>query len=264
MKKRIFSIIRAIIVLTVLTVSIVLLKSFTDILGAPKYIYADDYTENVFYKVDEVEELKLWGPTPSKYTLKHLKYCSNLNKLLISTAPYFIPYENLDFISDLKITDLYIVAKCSDWSKISTLTHLDHLCINLSNFDDVSLLREMSELEYLHINTDETVVLSRIGELPKLNELHIYAQNDDISDISQCTQLTSLSIYGCKNVKDISFLKDMDNIKKLYLQGLNIEDHSFLTEMKGLENVTIKYMQIEDEIIKELQDKGVTVIYEET
>ncbi len=244
---------KIIIILAVLTVSIVLLKSFTDILGAPEYIYADDYTDNVFYKVDEVEELELWDP--SQYTLKHLKYCGNLKRLVISSTPY----DNLDFISDLEITYFCIVAECRDWSKISTLTHLNELTIAFSDFDDVALLQSMSELESLYLSCRGTVDISRIGELPKLNELSICAQNDDISDISKCTQLTSLSIFNCKNIKDISFLMDMDNIEEIYLQSLDIEDYSFLTKMKSLKTVKIWNIPLGDEIIKELQDKGVDV-----
>lgn len=252
---------KIITVIIALTVSIVLLKSFTDILGAPKYLYMDDCPVIDFEKVDEVEELEL--RCPSKYTLKQLKYCSNLKELTIITTPLdSTQLKNLDFISDLKITDFGIYAECRDWSKISTLTHLNVLTIGYSNFDDLSLLRAMSELESLRIDSDKTVDLSQISKLPKLKELLIDIPNDDISDICGCTQLTSLYIYECKNVKDFSFLKDMDNIKELCLLQLNIEDQSFLTEMKGLEKVTIVYMQIEDEIIKELQDKGVTVIYE--
>ncbi|MDE7294373.1 MAG: hypothetical protein K2N72_08110 [Oscillospiraceae bacterium] len=251
-------IITAIIILTVLTVSIVLLKCFTDILGAPLYIYdtTGSYrTGKDFYKTDEVYELELRGP--SKNTLNHLKYCSNLKKLTI-----FAKLDNLDFISDLEITDLFVFVECNDWSKIGTLTHLKRLDVFRSDFNDVSLLREMSELETLHIHSQEIVDISHIGELPKLNDLDICVQNDDISDISNCTNLTSLGIIGCPNITDISFLKDMDNVKELLLQGLNIEDQSFLTEMNGLESVDIRYMQIEDEIIRELQDKGVTVINE--
>lgn len=259
MKKKIL-IIAAVIVVSV---SLVFIRKYTDILGVPGYIRVEDNPVYVFEKADKIEKLELLYPSEYELKIKSLKDYINLKELIISTDNIYVPYENLDFISDLDITYCCILGECRDWSKISTLTHLNYLSICRSDFNDVSLLRAMSDLETLCIDSDETVDFSQIEDLPKLNKLEICTPNNDISDISQCAQLTSLNIHGCKNIKDYSFLKDMDNIKELNIEYFNITDNSFLTEMKGLESVTIWHIQLEDEIIKELQDKGVTVTFYE-
>ena len=76
--KKVFIIITAIIVMAVFSAAIVIMKKYTDIFGAPEYLYMNDCPVIDFKKVDEVEKLELWDP--SQYTLKQLKYCSNLKK----------------------------------------------------------------------------------------------------------------------------------------------------------------------------------------
>lgn len=240
MEKRIKAVILTIILLFS-AIIIIFLKCFTGVLGKPIFILVDSYSGKSIVKTSSLVDIVLMDP--SQYTLSNLKYCSNLQKLYIITNS---EYENLNFIGDLKLESFSFGGECKDWSKLNELLDLKTLKIYYSNFDDLSLIKNMNNLEELKIQTTAVVDFSEIIEFHKLSKISIDVGNTDISDISKLTQINTLDIFRCPNLDNIDFLESMDNIQVLSLDRLPIDDYSALTQMEKLKCVKLFKIYTDD------------------
>ena len=157
------------------------------------------------------------GPSGGILNLDGIEQLQNLKELNISLSKWCSI--NLDNISSLQnLESLYIEAYSLpavgiDINEISKFKNLKQLSLNsFSALKDISLLSNLDKLEILSIS---------------------YASITDISSLKYLTNLRELSLTninigynGNSWIKiDLSSLKDLNKLKKLYLKGSNVKNY---------------------------------------
>ncbi|HAL45873.1 MAG: hypothetical protein A2Y12_14590 [Planctomycetes bacterium GWF2_42_9] len=110
--------------------------------------------------------------------------------------------------------------------------------------DDLALLKDLSQLEAFDICDYTIKDISGIGSLRNLKELNISTYCKTQIDLSNFTQLESLSLFWRKNTIGFEKLK---NLRKLFLYKYNpiTKDLSELAALDSLEYLSLKSPSIE-------------------
>ena len=143
--------------------------------------------------------------------LDDLKYCSNLNELMVNNLN-----GSFESIKALPITKLDgRVKQSNNISSLSALTSLTHLALRETNvsgdISSISGLTNLTNITFEHNQIQGNV--SSLSGLTKLTSINInYTQvTGDISSLTSLTNLTSLMAVNCSISGDISSFGALTN-----------------------------------------------------
>ena len=137
------------------------------------------------------------------------------------------------------IISMYSVYNFTGIQNINNLQELELDCIFNYNDIDYSILSELTNLTYLNLSNtgvnNYQQFFNAINQLNNLKELCLSStnlQNKDIGYLKANQSVERLSLEGTM-ITDISFLKDMPNIKSVFLPS-HVSDFSVLYELDNL------------------------------
>lgn len=200
-------------------------------------------------------------------SLESLKGLTNLQELTIDDYSKSTSVADLSPLSGLtNLTKLHIVTKSvTSLEPIKNLTKLQELYLQdhgLCEISDISLLANFKDLKDLGIGVTKSVTsLESLKDLTKLENVNVWGSNfsdlsplaerdlkklhilgytgKDINVISKFKNLSELEIAFCDGIKDISFLKDFTNLKRLILSTSKVSDLKPLSGLTNLEELDI-------------------------
>ena len=172
---------------------LIVIKLIYCIFISHEYIYIEDSSRSKFVRASEIEELYLSEPKDS--TIAHLKYCRNLRKLSIVVSQEK-DLGNINFLSDLNLTSLFLSGTWNDYSGIQTQSNLKELGIHCDNFtsDDIKYLVKLDKLEITDIHVlCYDLDISNFDKLENLKHLNLFALGIKGSEsLLDCTKLESV------------------------------------------------------------------------
>lgn len=265
------------VAITLLLMSFLLfyLKTFTGILGAPKFIHMHSYVSSIlepekyrngFVRPENIEKINI-SESNLKEAKSKLKYCDNIKNIDI-LYPENKTLDDLSFLENqYNVKHLYISGKCSDWSGISSCKDTTVLSIMKSNFINIEMLKEFRDLHELTIETDSYVDYQGFDMLDSLESFYILGPNVDISQIVKADSLYYLHIRYNKVLTDYDDFPKSTSIKNLTFSDsvINKEYLESIVQMTGLENLkfyTCEFNMSESEAIKlisKLSDSGTEI-----
>lgn len=109
--------------------------------------------------------------------------------------------------------------------------NLKELRLKWGRYDDLTPLKKLEKLQYLFLGGRGSGVsdISVLGELKNLVVLHIeyFKKIEDYSILANLTSLEQLDITGtvssCTPIKDLEFLRDMPNLRSIFLGGVRLK-----------------------------------------
>ena len=157
------------------------------------------------------------------------------------------------------LTSLSIISgarSVSDLTGMEKAVNLTKLTSSSSNrFTDLSPLQDLQRLDTLNLGNliSDLSIFSRSGKFPVLGDLTL--SNPQVTDISSLKHLTHLKKLYLSNtrVSDISELKSLSNLRTLDLSNANVSDISELSD--ALSDVKLKGNSIKE--ISRLLELGV-------
>lgn len=265
------------VTISILSVAILLflLKTFTGVFGAPKFIYMHSYVSSVltrkehrngFVRPENVEEISI-TESNLKEAKSKLKYCDKIKDIDIH-YPEDETLDNLSFLENqYNVEHLYIVGKCSDWSSMSSCKYTTALGIMKSNFSDTGVLEDFRDLHELDIQTDSYVNYKGFDTLDSLESFYILGPNADIAQIVKADSLNYLHIRYNKELTDFVDFEKSTSIKNLVFSNSVInkeylESIAQMTCLEKLEFYTCEFNISKFEVIKllsELSDSGTEI-----
>ena len=170
-----------------------------------------------------------------------LKNLTNLTVLSlgINQVNDLAPLSNLTSLRLLSLSNNNI----SDISPLSNLTGLRELYLTDNRINDISSLRSLSNLEVLHIfaNHEISSDISALSSLTNLRELSISGVRiNDFSPIGNLTSLQSLGLISTHELTDLSFLKNLNNLRSLSIHDApNIIDYTPIGDLPSLNSINL-------------------------
>ena len=193
-------------------------------------------------------------------------------QLMTCAAGDLTPLSGLTGLKELR---LYGELKFTDLSPLSGLTQLEYLEITPRGNGPFSLtslqpLSGMEQMEKLEIRSDGTLSLSGLENMKQLKTLYLSGFRDtlacvdldalsgltslteltldidgqvtDLSPLSGLVNLTYLDLYAfdVPALQDLSFLRDMKQLRTLNLAESTLTDISALRDLPALENFSIR------------------------
>lgn len=146
---------------------------------------------------------------------------------------------------------------------IEKLSNLKKLNLEGNEIKDVSPLSSLAKLEELNLNNNgiislEKIRLDTLGDLPNLKKLSlennsrikeedIEVKLSEITALGKLTKLEALKLKG-NDIKDISPLGNLKNLKELDLSENRISDESIATlgSLTGLERLNLRECDVRD------------------
>ena len=215
---------------------------------------------------------------------KSLSKFKNLEDLSTTTCDI----SNIDFLKNMpKLNDLTLdVRNIKDLSPIGSCTRLKRLKLIGEDYENLDFLNDLNSLEWveilgggvkdieplrqkntieilwLYINTLEDI--SALSGMKNIYGLTIHSKElSDCSALSTCTGLKILSLSGCEKIDNLKFVDGLDKLEKIDLKGTSVTNFEPLLNLKSLDEVTVSNGQLNDEMTKALEEKGVSIEYEE-
>jgi hypothetical protein len=126
--------------------------------------------------------------------------------------------------------DLEKLYKAKDFSEIAIwnikveslafllpMTKLKHLELYGCSIADYSDLQKIRSLQSLFLNGVNNTDLAFIGKLPALRELSLlYLRSiSALPNLSNCKKLSSITLWNCKQLRDIASLRSISSLKAL-------------------------------------------------
>ncbi|SFC91656.1 leucine-rich repeat domain-containing protein [Ruminococcus albus] len=208
----------------------------------------------------------------------------NLEKLSTTTCDI----SSIDFLTNMpKLNVLTLdVRNIKDLSPIGSCTELQHLELIGEEYDDLKFLESLNSLKWLtisgngfkdiepirHKNTIEILriysnTLEDISALSGMKNIYgLTIHSNELSDctpLSSCTGLKYLSLSGCEKIDSLDFLDGMDGLEEIHLKGTSVTNFEPLLDLKSLDEVAVSNGQLNDEMTKALEEKGISIEYEE-
>jgi hypothetical protein len=198
----------------------------------------------------------------STYWVEYVSFdFTNLSKLKKLQTLTLCNIRNIDYdflntltnLTTLEIQTRFESEQSIDLRKLNRLTNLKKLSIIGIKIDDPSVLSEFTNLTDLQLCHTSISDLSPITMLDKLTKLFLYGpevvdlsplsgmiglvllqlQKTDVSDLSPLSNLINLKaldLFENRNVKSVSHVIDLPNLKAICLHECTIEDGSVFTE----------------------------------
>ena len=159
--------------------------------------------------------------------------------LSITEFPDSHHYDNdktISYLSDLK------------WFK-----NLKELYLIEENIDDLTGIEELINLEELNINGNHITSIEQVSKLTNLVDFD--CANNNIKDLSPISNLINLEILSINdNHINLSSLKNLTKLRKLYASSCDISDISILANLKDIEYLSLCSNNINDiKVLKDLQ-----------
>lgn len=145
------------------------------------------------------------------------------------------------YLSDNQITDITPISACKNLyyldisaNPVSSLEpiyglNLDQISVDGSQIADCSVFLNWPSLLYLSIEDCGGMDLSALGNLTQLEGLYLYGFNAPVTDIQfleKLTNLTNLTIYGLADYSQVEVVKNLSNLKYLYMRTADYSDPS--------------------------------------
>lgn len=113
--------------------------------------------------------------------------------------------------------------------------------IEVGNLDFIKNLPNLEEITITYDSKFEPLDISALKDNTKLTKVYISsAKVQDLSPISNCTGLTTVTFYSCNILSNtIKPLGTLTNVKELCLYGCNIDDFAHLATMSSLKKINI-------------------------
>jgi internalin A len=208
-------------------------------------IHANDFNEAVDFalenKLEQIQIRGVLGKDSVTTDFKGIEKLATHLKVISFAGLLDSTIINFDSIYSLKkIEKIYIQCKQNFVFDVSQF-HLKHLgveyykgLINIGKIeslesivithyphDNIAELLSLSKLKILHIHSSKIKTLEGIEGLKYLEELSLSRNNnlETIDEIKNIKLLNNLSIEKCKRLTGYDFINEMDNIKKLYING---------------------------------------------
>lgn len=151
-----------------------------------------------------------------------------------------LPFGGLDGINVLTLSGNEIT-NIAGLDKIKSLSYLD---LSGNKITDISGIVKNKSLVSLDVSKNP---ITEIGELSKLEELRMLVLNETlIADASTLgkSHIQRLDMQDMPNLKDYSFVGEMENIKGLWIAGAGLTSLDFLTK-KNSELVFVNFSRNE-------------------
>lgn len=178
-------------------------------------------------------------------TMEPLSKLENLDSLVVSANNL----SNVDFLKDMKKLKFLDIGynKITDIEPLKELDNLDSLYMYQTDVTDISPIANKEHLANLFLQETPVKSLSPLETLPNLKVLglHNTPNVENLAAISDLNKLEELSLTEM-GLTDVSMLKNLANLKLLYVNGNSIKDISALKEKILLEEIDISNNQIED------------------
>lgn len=249
--------------------------------GLGNYVYESPYSDfnvkdlAVFNQVETlyVDNMKLSEGALMDFSSVRSLYCSNS----VAEITKIIPCDNLEILQlighdrDMDMTGieqfvnlsrLQVYAdSISNTEKISELTEMIMLTMEVNELPDMKFLKEIPQLYFLIMKVGgeevedltflselktlqgfemyETHIksLKGLGECPKLEQIALYeCPLLDYSELEKTTLVYDLDAIGC-GIKDVEFVKNYTQLQFLDIHNNEITDLSPLADMAYLETV---------------------------
>jgi Leucine-rich repeat (LRR) protein len=200
------------------------------------------------------------------FDISSFKYLSNLKELCISgKAVYLENLEPLKYLTNLEYLDLSLNGH--DISSIGNLENIKNLriynepsngikikpigkLINIvnaqffytgSDYTDENIFENLSKLEYLDIYTMDEISLDYIGNLPELRTLKINSSNKiNITNVLKNPKLEYIQlISNSMEILDLNLFKNLNNLDRLFIRGLNITDVRPLLNLSSIRDIEL-------------------------
>lgn len=126
-----------------------------------------------------------------------------------------------------------VVAWRVSFGEQSLLTDIEALRISRGLTDEeVSILNHFTEVKYLHVDPGFLTDYSFVSSMPQL-EAAVLSKNPiaDLTPFASCSKLQWLELAECKQVEDLSALKDLPDLKYLNISATSVTDLSVLDEL---------------------------------
>lgn len=189
---------------------------FTPLISDPLLIYLKD-TEDKYakiYSVNDINKLTLLTSGNRNYFLHNLKYCKELETLIVDMDIY--PDIDISSLSESNIDELILVN--NKWN---------------DDFIGIKNLKHLSFLNSDHCNCE------KLENLDDLKELIIEADEiENVDSLSRCSSLEDVSL----NSINLIFMP-IANLKELKISADNIENIECIENMKNLESISISNVQ---------------------
>ena len=251
-RKRLFYVLISVLVLII----VITLKLFTNCLGKPRYIYLEYWNGEIdkrFVNVDEVTEV--WLGDETEFTRNKIKYCENLEYLAYSPHNF----QDLNFIDNPTLTDLYIFGEGDDWSALGNCKSLESISIYESNFSDISLLLNMKNLKSLIIDTTHNLDFSGVDSLSSITSFTVKSPMIDMNDVCRLQSVMELYLCGGEIV-DFHVIAEMERLESLYLYDIELTDFSSIYNIPSLQLLGLRNCNIPEDVKEKLLEKGVEVV----
>ena len=222
-----------------MSVALLFIAFFTPVISSPSFIYLNNTEDGngKIYNVKDIYKLTLLTSGNSNYFLKNLKYCKNLETLIVDMDIY--PDIDISSLSESNINELILVN--NKWNDdFNGFKNLKHLSFLNSDYCDCEKLENLDNLKELIIEADEI---------------------ENVDSLSKCDSLEDLSL----NSKNL-ILMPIANLKELKISADNIENIECIVNMKNLESISIYNVQTEEMNLKlfdQLPELKKLIIYDE-
>ena len=216
--------------------------------------------------------------------LRDLKYMPNLSVVRLDAQPIqdVTPLRDLNQLEHISFRNCQI----QDISALSDKEYLIYLCLNGNELTDIESLASCSSLMSLDLNCAGSFDGMPLSGLNRLEILDISGANTDGYKYLQGKSFNELKV-GTPGQRDVSFIKDISNVRDFYiwysditdisalsgrsdiqylnLWGTHVDDLTPLFSMSDLRQVDLDsyYREEMDRLIQEMGDPSFEIVYME-
>ena len=178
--------------------------------------------------------------------LTGLQNCKNLKHLNLSYNPNISDLSAISSLQNLSFLDLQGITSLVDITFLSNLVKLTELYIGYERvkLEDISPLSNLTSLKKLSIWHADVLDISKLSTLINLEYLTIAHNHKPITDITFLQNLPNLKHLDLRGwnrpaLKEVSPIKDLDNLEYLNLGGNLITDISPLSNLVNLVHLNL-------------------------
>ena len=137
--------------------------------------------------------------------------------------------------------------KITDLSGLSAFTGLEKLNLASNEVKDISELQTLQELRTINLEKNQIEDISPLKNLSQLESIDLN-QNLDIKDISSLFALTNVKMLDLRfnHINDLSGISGMVSLKKLYLSNNQISDISPVVGLRELTYLSFNNNAVSD------------------
>jgi len=206
--------------------------------------YYKEITKNDLKKVTYLYFKDYAFEDGKEYDFSILLETPNLRYLNINLGEN-IKLEDYSVLKNLKKLEVLYISNVNneDVKNLAGLTSLELLCIydseDLTCGEFLSNMQQLTDLEFHNVPNFHDY--QQLKKLSKLKDLLICnANNDDVKNIAGITSLKELSIYDSKDLTNIEFLRDMQQLTYFGLNNVpNVHDYQSLKHLKNVKQINL-------------------------